>query len=183
MKNKIPTGFLHYLEAGEFFWVKLSACVPVQWLRCHMLRIAGARIGEGTVVYGGLEARCCRKMRIGRNCSIGHHCILDARGALIVGDKVNLSTGVWIWTSEHDVQSESFAARNAPVVIEEYAWIGSRVNIMPGVRIGKGSVVASGAVVTKDVAPFMIVGGVPARPIGRRAENLNYTLGSCIPFI
>lgn len=171
------------MEAAEFFWVKASGCVPSQWARRLLLEIAGARLGNGTVIYGGIEARCCRKMRIGRNCSVGHHCILDARGTLSIADNVNLSTGVWIWTAEHDVQSESFAARNAPVEIEEYAWIGSRVNIMPGVRIGKGAVVASGAVVTKNVAPYTIVGGVPAKPIGRRNEKLNYKLSSCIPFI
>lgn len=148
-----------------------------------MLRLAGSVIGQGTVVYGGIEARCCRKMKIGNHSSIGHGAILDGRGSLFIGNSVNLSTGVWIWTADHDVQSPNFAARIAPVVIEDYAWIGSRVIILPGVTIGKGAVVASGAVVTKDIAAFTIVGGIPAKIIGKRNEDLSYELSSCIPFI
>ena len=172
-----------YLEAGEFYWVKFAGAIPSQTLRRAMLSGAGARIGTGTVVYGGVDARCCRKIRIGQNSSIGHHAVLDGRGGLVIGSNVNLSSGVWIWTAEHDVQSPVFAARIAPVVIEDYAWIGSRVTVLPGVRLGKGSVVASGAVVTKDVAEFTIVGGVPAKPIGIRNRQLSYQLGSCIPLI
>lgn len=148
-----------------------------------MLEMAGAKIGKGSVIYGGVDARCCRKILIGENCSVGHQAMLDGRGKLEIGNNVNLSSGVWIWTAEHDVQSPDFAGRNSPVVIEDYAWVGSRVTVLPGVRIGKGAVVASGAVVTKDVPEFTIVGGVPAKAIGTRNRQLNYILGSCIPFI
>lgn len=183
MSHTFKRRILPYLEAGEYYWVKLAGLLPSQALRRVMLIAAGAKIGEGCSVYGGLESRCCRKIVIGRNSSIGHHAMLDGRGRLELGSNVNLSSGVWIWTAEHDVQSSSFAAHNAPVVIEDYAWIGGRVTILPGVRIGRGAVVASGAVVTKDVAAFNIVGGVPAKIIGKRNEDLSYELTSCIPFI
>ncbi len=77
---------------------------------------------------------------------------------------------------EHDVQSETFAETGAPVKIDDYVVIGTRVIILPGVTIGKGAVVASGAVVTKDVAPYAIVGGVPAVFIKERNHTLSYTL-------
>jgi acetyltransferase-like isoleucine patch superfamily enzyme len=83
---------------------------------------------------------------------------------------------VWIWTLEHDPQSPDFATVGGPVTIEDYAWVGCRVVILPGVCIGKGAVVAAGAVVTKDVPPYAIVGGVPARTIGERAPDLRYQL-------
>jgi Acetyltransferase (isoleucine patch superfamily) len=63
-------------------------------------------------------------------------------------------------------------------LIEDYVFIGPRAIILPGVKIGKGAVVAAGAVVTKDVAPFSVVGGVPAKIIGeRKIKNLSYKLG------
>jgi maltose O-acetyltransferase len=81
-----------------------------------------------------------------------------------------------IWTLQHDVADDFHRAIGAGVVIEDYAWIASRVTILPGVRIGRGAVVATGAVVTRDVPAMAVVGGVPARVIGSRSSKLLYTL-------
>ncbi len=157
--------------------------LPSQTIRKLLLVVQGARIGQGTVLYGGSEVWVPLKLEIGAGSSIGNDCILDARGGLKIGHGVNLSTGVWIWTSEHDVNSEDFAAISAPVTIEDHAWLGGRTIIMPGVVIGRGAVVASGAVVTKSVAEFEIVGGVPAKKIGVRKTEPKYALTACFPFI
>ena len=89
----------------------------------------------------------------------------------------DIAAEVRIYTREHDIDDPQFAEIGGPVVIEDYAYIGTRVTIMPGVRIGCGAVVASGAVVTKDVPPYMLVGGVPARVIRERSHDLRYKLG------
>jgi maltose O-acetyltransferase len=95
---------------------------------------------------------------------------------LIIGNNVSIAGEVRIYTMEHDVDSPDFAETGAAVVIEDYVVIGSRVTILPGVHIGKGAVVASGAVVTKDVPSFTVVGGVPAVFIRNRSRDLHYTL-------
>lgn len=71
------------------------------------------------------------------------------------------------------------------VQIGDYAWISRRAVILPGVTIGEGAVVAAGAVVTKNVAPYTVVGGVPAKFVAERPRGLTYTLGECghTPFI
>lgn len=116
------------------------------------------------------------------NISIGNHsvvnpsCILDGRAGLAIGDNVSISEQSIILSLEHDPQSPDFANRGAMTVIEDYVWLGMRAMIMPGNSIGKGAVVAAGAVVTKNVEPYYIVGGVPARPIGKRSQDLKYML-------
>ncbi len=70
----------------------------------------------------------------------------------------------------------NFCGKGAPVEIGEYAWICSRSIILPGIKIGKGAVVASGSIVTKDVPPYAIVGGIPAKIIGQR-EIKQYDYG------
>jgi maltose O-acetyltransferase len=75
----------------------------------------------------------------------------------------------------HDYNDIHFCGKGAPVEIGKYAWICSRAIILPGITIGEGAVVASGAIVTKDVAPYTVVGGIPAKRIGNREKKLyNY---------
>ena len=76
----------------------------------------------------------------------------------------------------------TYSGHAAKVVIEDYVWISSRATILPGVHIGKGAVIASGAVVTNDVPENAIVGGVPAKVIGKRECNYRYKLGHRILF-
>ncbi len=136
-----------------------------------------------SVLYGGAEIRNCRGLKIGENTCIGHHAVLDARGGLEFGRNVNVGSGVWIWTEEHDPNDPDFAVVGGKVVIEDYAWLASRATILPKVRIGEGCVVAAGAVVTKDMPAWSIVGGVPATVIGQRNRNMRYQLGGYIPVI
>lgn len=115
---------------------------------------------------------------IGKDTIIGDHAFLDGRDKLIIGDHVDIASGVMIYNSEHDINSEDFRPITAKVEIGDYVFIGPRVIILPGVKIGRGAVVAAGAVVTKDVGELEVVGGVPAQVIGKRkVENLHYKIG------
>lgn len=181
--NTLYSFLARTFTAFEFLMLKLTGLVPSSQLRKCIYRIFGMRIGLHSTIYGGAEIRCARKIVIGNGSSIGHHVILDGRGELYIGNNVNLSTGAWIWTSEHIVNSPDFSVIAEKVTIEDYAWLSCRTVILPGVTVGEGAVVAAGAVVTKDVAPYTIVGGVPAKEIGERHKGLHYELKSYVPFI
>lgn len=122
-------------------------------------------------MFYNVSLRGVKGLRIGEHSSIGPKVLLDGRAGLEIGKNVTVAYEAIIWSLSHDYNSPTFVGKGAKVVIEDYAWICSRSIIMPGVRVGKGAVVASGAVVTKDVEPFTIVGGIPAKPIGKRECN------------
>ncbi len=115
-------------------------------------------------------------LRIGRNVSIGRHCLLDGRGGLAIGDNVNISSYTRIVTGTHDPMSADFRGALRPVAIGDRVWLATGVTVLPGCSIGEGAVVAAGSVVTRDVEPFAIVAGNPARFVKRRPENLAYEL-------
>ena len=165
--------------------IKVLGRLPSQNLRRFVLRrFFGADIARNAVLYGGFEIRSPRKLKIGESSVIGHKAILDARGGLAIGSKVNMSSEVMIWTAQHDYQDPAFVANFKPVVIEDYVWMGPRCIILPGVTVGQGAVVAAGAVVAKDVEPYAVVGGVPAKKISIRPKELDYNPASNpIPFI
>ena len=152
-------------------------------------RAVGLDLGRGSGVYRGCylwfygpRENRRRGVRIGADTRINRDCTLDLRGGLDIGANVNVSPDVTILTASHDANDPGFRLVNAPVEIEDYVWIGTRAMIMPGVTLGRGAVVAAGAVVTRDVPPLTIVAGVPARAIGERnPEATAYVAGGSLP--
>lgn len=155
----------------------------IMWIPCHPLRrmtcaIFMRRFGLKSAIYRNVDLRSPYRISVGHCTNINKLCVLDGRGGLTIGDNVDIAQETNIWTEQHDYNSPSYQSVSAPVIIEDYVWIASRVTILPGVTIGRGAVVAAGAVVTKDVPPLAIVGGIPAKVIGyRKEEALQYKLG------
>lgn len=111
---------------------------------------------------------------IGNNTVINRFTYLDGRVPLYIGSNVNVSHYCIIHTLTHDPQNPHFVCVEKPVAIMDHVWLGARSIVLPGVRIGEGAVVAAGAVVTKDVLPYTIVAGNPARAIGKRSRDIRY---------
>ena len=164
------------LLSAVWNYLRIASILPSNHLRKLALRCMGAKIGKGVVIYSGFEIRHPWNLRIRRGSIVGHRCILDCRAAILIGEDVNFSSEVAIWTAQHDPQSATFDAVYAPVTVENRAWLSFRTTILPGVTIHEGAVLAAHAVATKDVPAFSIAGGVPARVIGSRNPSLTYKL-------
>lgn len=176
--QKIETRLASYWLDLVLFKLSIITYIPSHVVRQITFKLAGMRLGAKSTLHVGCRFYDPRGIVIGDDTIVGDRCFLDGRALLKIGNHVDIASQVMIYNSEHDVNAEDFSAILAPVEISDYVFIGPRAIIMPGVTIGKGAVVAGGAVVTKDVAEFTVVGGVPAKPIGeRKNRNPHYRLG------
>lgn len=158
-------------------WLRIVSYAPMRSLRLLGLAAAGAKIGKDVILSPGVEVFSPWRLVVGSHTNIGRNTHLDARGDLTIGNNVNISDEVAVWTAEHDIQAEDFPISRGTVVVGDRVWLCFRSIVLPGVRLGEGCVVASGAVVTKDVPAFTVVGGIPAKVIGQRNSCLTYQLG------
>jgi maltose O-acetyltransferase len=140
--------------------------------RTAILRQLGVRIGAGSLLAGPLRLTGSGELRsllsIGQGCYLTGPLHIDLMAPVSIGDRVYMGYDVMLITVDHELGDS--AQRCGPrvyraICVEDGVWIGSRAVILPGVRLGRGSVVAAGAVVTRDVAPDTMVGGVPAKQV------------------
>jgi len=141
--------------------------------------------------YAGLLGRAGANLRVAeqvminnpRNVSVGNNCYIGTgaqfypwNAPISIGNNVLIAAGVRMITRKHGFADLSHPMAkqgytNAPIVVQDDVWIGFGAVILPGVTIGRGSIVGANAVVTRDVEPYTIVGGVPARLIRRRTPD------------
>lgn len=176
--KKINNRFNNYfldLSVALLWWL---GNVPSHTFRRRMYQLAGVTLGKGSTIHVGARLYQPKNIRIGDDTIVGDHATLDGRAALTIGNHVDIASEVMIFNSQHDINHPEFEAIEAPVTIHDYVFIGPRAILLPGVTIGRGAVVAAGAVVTKDVADGVVVGGIPAKPISKRQlTDYHYILG------
>ena len=159
----------------------LFKILPSNTLRVLFIKafqIGGGKLGKHVYISKRADIKAPWKIIIGDNEVINKNVVLDGRGGLTIGSNVDIAQDTFIWTAQHDYNDDYHKYVHAPVVIEDYVWLSSRSMLLPGVTIGRGVVVAAGAVVTKNVEPMKVAGGVPAKTIADRKSALLYTLHS-----
>lgn len=166
-----------FLNSWQRYMLFQISFIPSCHIRKWVYKILGANIGPNVVFHFKTEIRMPHKLTVGKGTIIGDNALLDARNKLFLGENVNLSSNVSIYTEQHDYRDPMFrCTRNydKSVHIGNRVWLGSNVVILPGVTIGEGAVCCAGCVVTKDVEPYCVVAGVPAKKVNERPRNLKY---------
>lgn len=178
-----PICYYPYWFIVEYVTNHIISHIPYWKLRKLYYKILGMNIGRGSIINMNLYLVNAKQINIGVHTHINRNCFLDGRAGIIIGDSVSVSHNVSIITGGHDYNSSVFAGRYYPITIGNYVWIGVNATILQGVTIGDGAVIAAGAVVTKDVPPYTVVGGVPAKIVGSRNKELKYQCRWSIPFV
>lgn len=176
--SKLANRFYNYWLDFELMLLRWVGHAPSHTIRKSFYLLSGIKIGKGSTIHMWASFFQPKNIKIGVDTIIGDHSFLDGRAPIKIGNHVDIASSVMIYNAEHDLSNDDFSAIQEPVEIGDFVFIGPRAIILPGVNIGKGAVVAAGAVVNKDVPSFAIVGGVPAKVIGeRKNKNPNYKLG------
>lgn len=159
-------GRTYFMQA---LWVAASSVLVERvWcparLRVSILRFFGASIGSGVLIRNGVRIHWPWKLTIGDNTWIGVDAWLLNLEPITLGSNVCISQQAFICTGSHSATSPTFEFDNAPVVIEDGAWIAARATILRGVTVGKNAVVGATSLVVKDVPADAIRLAQPARP-------------------
>lgn len=160
-----------FLMSLVFSLPRYQFCI---WLKILILRPMGAKFGRGVVIYPGVWIAPGRNLVVEDDVDLAKDVLITTSGGVYIGKRVLVGYRTQILSANHSIPpvGEPFPVSGdvlAKVVIQKDVWIGANCIITPGVTIGEGAVVAAGSVVTKDVAPNSIVGGVPAKLIRMRS--------------
>lgn len=154
----------------------LGLC-PIRLIRRAYLKRYLGRFGAGSGVQLGVKFLNGRKVHLGERNVINFGCLFDGRKyPITTGSDVSIGPEASLLTLGHDPQAPDFADRGGPITIGDRVWIAYRAIILPGVTIGEGAVIAAGAIVVRDIPPYAIAAGSPAKVVGTRNRELTYTL-------
>ena len=166
-----------FLPTKDYLCNHVINRIPDLKTRMKAYRRLGIKIGVDSTILMSTEMHRAEDMVIGNNTIINQHCLLDGRGGLRIGSNVNISSHVLLIAGSHDIQDGiGFSGSIKPITVEDYVWLCTRCTVLAGVTVGKGAVIAAGAVVTKTVEPYAVMAGVPAKKIGERNPELIYNL-------
>ena len=145
------------------FWILLRTALSTLDERFGTLWWRHKLLARRVTLLPGCRVTSHARVTFGGDVLVSHQAFIQGAGGVSFGSRIMLGPRVTLITVGHDVATRR--STSAPITIADDVWIGAGAMVLPGVSIGTGSVVAAGAVVTRDVPPFTLVGGVPARRI------------------
>lgn len=163
---------------AEFYYLILdmSFHLPPAFFRAAAAKIVLRKFGKGSQLCRHVRFISPKRISIGDNCFINRNVVIDGRTGITVGNNVDIGEYSSVWSLEHDVHHSDHKCIGAPTEIGSHVWIAPHSIILPGVKIGEGAVISTGSVVTKDVPPYAIYAGIPAKKIGERPRTIDYKL-------
>ena len=146
---------------------RFSPRVFFKW-RCFLLRLFGAGVGQNVHVYNSANIFMPWNLDIGDWSAIGEHAYIYNLGEISIGKNVTISHRAHLCAGTHDHTKPDFPLLKPSIKVEDSVWIGADAFVGPGIVVGEGAVVGAGSVVVKDVEPWTVVGGNPAKFIKKR---------------
>lgn len=141
---------------------------PFMGIKIALLRAFGAKIGKGLVIKNNVIIKSPWNLVVGDDCWLGESCWIDNLDKVVIGNNVCISQGALLLTGNHDYTISSMPYRNAPIKIEDGAWIGAKTAVCPGVTVLRNAILTVGSVATKDMVENGIYQGNPAVKIRER---------------
>lgn len=141
---------------------------PFSRPKLYLLRLFGAKIGVGVILKNNVLIKSPWFLTIGDDCWIGENVWIDNIERVTIGSNVCISQGALLLTGNHDYKNSSMPYRNAPIVIEDGAWIGAKTTICAGVSVHRNAILTVGSMTSKDLEENGIYQGVPAVKIRTR---------------
>ena len=164
---KFARGVWNLISVLAFKWTPDHSMIFNAW-RVFLLRCFGAKIGRHCVVKSSCEVWQPWNLTMGDYVALDERVLCYTVDSVVIGSQTTVSREALLCCASHDVSSRIMELVVAPITIGANAWIASRAIILPGRKVGDGAVVAAGAVVAKDIEPWTIVGGNPAKFISKR---------------
>ena len=141
---------------------------PFMGIKIALLKAFGAKIGKGLVIKNNVCIKFPWKLTLGDNVWLGESCWIDNLDSVTIGSNVCISQGALLLTGNHNYTVSTFDYRNAPVVIEDGAWIGAKAVVCPGVTVRSHAILTVGSIATKEMEAYGIYQGNPAKWVRKR---------------
>jgi putative colanic acid biosynthesis acetyltransferase WcaF len=140
-----------------------SNCLPFSTIKCWILRVFGASVGRDVYIKPGVRVKFPWYLTIGDHCWIGEDTWIDNLAQVSVGSHVCVSQGAYLCTGNHDWRTPNMKLFRRPIKLQNGCWVGARATVCPGIEIGVGAILTVGSVATKNIPPYEIWVGNPAR--------------------
>jgi putative colanic acid biosynthesis acetyltransferase WcaF len=167
-------------QAGKLKWllwmfvnalVFKPSWIPFMSIKIGLLKLFGAHIGHGLVIKPSVHIKFPWKLILGNHVWLGENVWIDNLDQVTISNNVCISQGALLLTGNHDYTKPSFDYLNKPIIIEEGVWIGAKTVVCPGVICQSHSILAVGSIATKDLEPYTIYQGNPAKSVRKRIIN------------
>jgi acetyltransferase-like isoleucine patch superfamily enzyme len=174
--NKINSGHVfEILRYGLSLSALKCAITKYAWyIHDHIAPVSKIKKAENVRIHPTASLRCGQNIQLGKNSHINQYCCVWAsqNSKILLGDNLLMGPGAKLFSSNHGTAKNAILNEQdwveKDIVVGNDVWIGANAVIVPGVKIGNGAIIAAGAVVTKDIEPYSIVGGVPAKALKAR---------------
>jgi putative colanic acid biosynthesis acetyltransferase WcaF len=153
---------------------------PFYKWRAFLLKMFGAKVGEGAHVYPGVKIWAPWNLDLGKQCGIANGVTLYSQGKITIGCRAVISQGAYICAGTHDYTQPGFPLITKPIIVHDHVWIAAEAFIHPGTTINPGCVIGARAVVTRDMPAWMVCAGNPCKPLKQRVnEEVKSTFYPC----